>query len=318
MSRKRFLEWYHNYALAIGVSSYRLVAGRLHQSWLTWSYALVVNIIVLVSLPVFLWYSAIYFKDSNYVPNHMQFTPFLFYASMYASITITILSRGSRDSHSVDLHRIVFRLKLKSALKADRVLRKLFYWKFGTMILLCLFNIGCFCLMPGGTSWKQNLIDFIICNITNVPIVARYRYFTALWFISGSYQYIVWRINDILSSIKARKPFRSEIRELDRLWSLHATLRRYIKRVNKVYGLIMLVARFDFIIYNVIFIYWVILYLLDASTPFYKLFFCGFYYWLHSLDFFLLDTMCELTVQYQNEPHHEVSEGTWHKEVLIL
>lgn len=316
MSRERFLEWYHNYALAIGVSSYRLVAGRLQQTRLTWWYALVVNIIVLVSLPILLLSSAIYFEDSNYVPNHMRFTPYLFYASVYTSIAITILSRGCRDSHSVDLHRIVLRLKQKSAHKADRVLRKLFFWKFGTMILLCLFNIGGFCMIPSGVSWEQYLIDFCICNITNVPYVATYRYFMSLWFISGSYQYIVWGINDISSSVKARKPFRSELRELDRLWSLHAALRRNIKRINKIYGLITLVSRFDFIVYGVIVTYWGVFYLLDTSTPFYKLIYCGFYYWLHLLDFFLLDTMCDLTVQYQNEAHHEVSEGTWHKEVL--
>lgn len=317
MGRQRFLGWYLNYALAIGVSSHRLVAGRIQQTRLTRSYALIVNVIVFLTLPVVIWHAANYFRYSTWIPMHFPITIYLYFAVSFASIALMILTRGSRDSQSIDLHRIIFRVKRKNTLNADRVLIYLFYWKLGALIFLCFANISIVFFLPAGAPWMHYLISFCLNNTLNIPAVAMYRYFMSLWFICDCYQYINCRVDDISNCVSSREPLRSELRELHRLWHLHAALRRHIMRINKVYSLPMLMARFEFITLSVINGYWGVLYSLATRTPFSMLVIGTINYWVHMLDFFLLDTMCDITVQYQNAPHHAVSQGIWYKEVLL-
>lgn len=317
MARQRFLAWYLNYALALGVSSHRLVGGKFQQTRLTRSYALFMNAIVILLLPGLLWHSANYFRYSNLIPMNLPITIYVYYSVSFASIALTILTRGSRDSHSMDLHRIILRLKRKNTLKADCVLVHLFYWKLGALIFLCVSNIGLVFTLPAGCPLSHYLFNFCFYNAFNIPAVAMYRYFMSLWYICGCYQYINSRVDDISNCVSSREPMRSELRELHRLWYLHAALRRYIKRINKVYGLPMLMARFEFITFSVITGYWGLLYALATRTPFFGLVLGAINYSMHMLDFFLLDTMCDLTVQYQNATHNAVSQGTWYKEVLL-
>lgn len=317
MGQQRFLEFYHNYALAIGVSSHRLVAGKLQQTCLTRSYALVLNVIVLGISPWMIWASIGFLESENGVPNHISCTSYVFYSACFASIVFTILSRGSRDSDSVKLHRIVYRLRRKLSHETDRVLMYLFYFKFGTMTYLCLSNMAACFFVPKGIPWNLIVVYLCLSNFLNIPIIATYRYFQSLWFISYCYQYINSRIEDISNSVRAREPRKCELREMHRLWSLHTTLRGCIQRMNKDYSLPLMMGRFDFVSFSVINGYWGVLFSLDTTTSFHMILYGSLSYWVHMIDFFLIDTMCDITVRYQNAPHHEVSEGCWYKEVLL-
>lgn len=311
MERQRFLEWYSNYALALGVSSHRLVAGRLRQTRLTRSYALIVNVIVVVTLPGLLCYSVKFIINSNSYPIHFPFTIYLFYSVCFASIAFTVFSRGSRDADSGVLHRIVYSLRRKYAhkfTKIDRDLKFRLYLKFGTMTYLCLSNLASSIFIPEGMPWTFYMTNFCIYNAMNMIIVATYRYFLSLWLISGCYQYINRRLDDISNSVRTRAPLTEELRELHRLWSLHSLMRRCIQRLNKVYSLLLLVGRFDFVTFSVICGYWGLIYAFDIKTGLLPVIY-------GSLNFFLVDTMCEVTVQYQNTPHHAVTEGIWYQEV---
>ncbi|KAH8398943.1 hypothetical protein KR222_001273 [Zaprionus bogoriensis] len=318
MARQRFLVWYHNYALAIGVTSHRLVERRLRQTWKTWSYALFVNAFELIVLPVLMWFSTTYLAEQSFFPKFASFTTYIFYSVAYVAIACTILSRGSRDSASVELDRTAHSLMRKTTKRADRALVWLFYLKLATMVYMCLFSLGSGLLMPDGTPWIVIAMNFCFFNALNIPTVATYRYFMSLWFISGCYQYINSRLRDISNSARSREPLRSELREVHRLWSLHALLARCTLRINKVYGPLLLVARFDFVTFSVVNAYWGMLFMKTITTPFYKIMYGAANYWVRMLDFFLLDTMCNLTAEYQSAAHHEVSEAIWSKEVLQL
>lgn len=317
MEGQRFLEWYYNYALALGVTSHRLVAGRLQQTWLTRSYALIVNVIVVVAVPALLCYMAIYLSNSTIEPIHFSFTIYLFLSVCFASIVSTVFSRGSRDADSLELHRIVFNLRRIST-DTNGNLKYLLYLKFGTMTFLCLSNFGSCFFIPENTPWTFLLASFCISNAMNMIIVSTYRYFMSLWLISGCYQYINRRLDDISNSVTMREPLAEELRELHRLWSLHSQMTRCIQRLNKVYSLPLLVGRFDFVTFSVINGYWGLIYALVVKTGLFTIAYGFLNYWVHMLDFFLVDTMCDITVQYQNAPHHTVTEGSWSRQVLLF
>ncbi|KAH8298505.1 hypothetical protein KR044_008956 [Drosophila immigrans] len=315
MGKKRLLQWYHNYALVLGVTSHRLVAGRVEQSWLTRGYTLFVNVFVLLVLPGMFWLSAQYIQATNWFPNLIPHTSYVLYSVSYAAISYTIVSRGRRDCALMELERIVNKIMRQHPHHVDRYLNKVFYIKLATMMCMCLTGMSMCFMMPHERRWNVLLITFIFQNSMNIPAVATYRYFLALWYITCSYQSINRRFDQLAITFKSRLPKRGMRKELFRLWSMHAVLGRCTLRINKVYGLLMLAARFDFATFSVINGYWGMLFMFAVDVPIYVILFGCFNYWIRCLDFYLLDVMCDLTIQYQNNPYHGVTEGFWFKEL---
>lgn len=315
MGRQRLLQWYHNYALALGVTSYRLVAGRAQQTWLTRSYTLILNALELTTLPGMFWLSAQYIAKTNWFPNLVPYTSIILYSVSYAAIAYTIISRGRRDCALLELERIVSTIMRQQLHRVGRSLNILFYLKFSTMIIVCMNSMS-FCLvMPNDGNWNVLLITFIFQTAMNIPVIATYRYFLALWYIARSYQSINSRLEELMMPFKSRLPNRLELDELYRLWSQHSVLGRCTLKMNKVYGLLLLAARFDYLTFSVINLYWEMLFSFAAKSPFYMIMLGAFNYWVRLVDFYLLDVICDLIIQYQNCPHHLVTEGHWFKEI---
>ncbi|XP_034476152.1 putative gustatory receptor 59b [Drosophila innubila] len=315
MGRQRLLQWYHNYALALGVTSHWLVAGRVQQTWLTRSYTLILNTLELTMLPVLFWLSAEYIEKTNWFPNLVPYTCYILYSVSYATIAYTVISRGRRDCALLELERIVNNIMSQQLHHIGRTLNYIYYLKFTTMIFVCVNSVALCLVMPTDGNLSVYLITFLFQNAMNIPVVATYRYFLALWYIACSYQSINCRLEDLMKSFKSRLPTRLDLDELNRLWSQHLVLGRCTLRINKVYEWLLLAARFDYVTFGVINIYWGMLFMFAIKSPIYMIMLGAFNYWIRLIDFFLLDVMCDLTIQYQNCPHHSVTEGRWFKEI---
>ncbi|KAH8355291.1 hypothetical protein KR093_010508 [Drosophila rubida] len=316
MGKRRLLQWYHNYALVLGVTSHRLLAsGRVQQSWLARCYALLVNVFVLLSQPLILWRSTQYINANNWFPNLIPLTSYILYSVSYAAIAYTIVSRGRRDCALVELEGIVRRVMRQHPHRVERNLEYIFYTKLATMVFLCLTGMLMCFMMPNEHRWHVLLMTFIFQNAMNIPAVASYRYFLALWYMACSYQSINRRLEELLQAFKARLPRRDEREELRRLWSMHALLGQSLLRINKVYGLLMLAARFDFATFTVIDAYWGMLFMFSEKVPMYAVVFGSFNYWIRLVDFYLLDVMCDLTTRYQNNTYDAATEALWCQEL---
>ncbi|XP_062132896.1 putative gustatory receptor 59b [Drosophila sulfurigaster albostrigata] len=315
MGKLQLLQWYHNYALVLGVTSHRLVSGRVQQSWVTRWYTVVANVFILIALPGMFWLSVEYIRQTNWFPNLIPFTSYILYSVSYAAISYTILSRSWRDCALVELESIVCKINSQHPHHVDRCLEYIFYLKLATMILLTLIGMVMCLMIPNEHRWNILLITFVFQNAMNIPPVATYRYFLALWYIASSYQSINRRLNELVNAFESRLPKRGEREELFRLWSMHAVLGRCTLKINKVYEFLMLAARFEFATFCVIYGYWGMLFAFAVDTPIYAIMFGCFNYWIRFLDFYLLDAMCDLTIHYQNNSYHGVTEGHWFKEL---
>ncbi|XP_064537887.1 putative gustatory receptor 59b [Drosophila montana] len=316
------LQCYHNYALLVGVTSYRRVAGSFRQTWLTRSYALFLNVLTLSLLPGALWFSLHYIKTINSFPNLIIYTTYILYTVSYAAVAYTLISRGSRDKALLEVERIVNRLKGQK--KVHNVLDNegdcgslayLFQLKLGTMLYLCLTGMTSCLMMPNITNWMAIICAFFFGNTMNIPLLAIYRYFLALWDIAYCYQYLNSELEHFMSCVRQRYPTNAELEELQRLWSLHSLLTRCTLRINKIYGLLLLTTRFDNLVFCVVYGYWGILFSFSIKAPIYMLVFGATNYNMRLLDFYLLNFMCDQTVRFQSSAHHVLSEGYWFKEL---
>lgn len=319
------LQCYHNYALLVGVTSYRRVAGSFRQTWLTRSYALVLNVLTLTLLPGLHWSSTQYIKSINWFPNLIIFTTYILYTVSYASIAYTLVSRGSRDKALLEVERIVNRLKGQQ--KVHNVLdiegscgslAYLFQLKLGSLLYLCLSGMISCLMMPNINDWTPIFCAFFFGNTLNIPLLAIYRYFLALWDIAYCYQYLNSELEHFMSCVRHRYPTNAELEELQRLRSLHSLLTRCTMRINKIYGLLLLTTRFDNLAFCVVYGYWGVLFSFSVKSPIYMLVYGAVNYNMRLLDFYLLNFMCDQTVRFQSAAHHVLSEGYWFKEVNII
>lgn len=308
--------WFTNYALAIGVTSYRLVDGKLQQTWLSWTWALLINTLSLVLLPGMIWVTAEYVRQSSLFPNLVPYSFLTWYSVTYVAVAITILSRGSLDSAIVDLERATSHLKHRIFHGVKGSLLYLFYLKFASILTMILCSlVGCWTI-PEETRWTVLLITLVFNNAFNIVAVAAHRYFISLWYISCVYRYINCRMDKFVSCVRSRELSRKELREFYRLWSLHVLLGRCTMRINKVHGLLLLAARLDYISFSSVFGYCGSIFMYSSrKLPIYSCVFGNVIYFTRMFDCFLMDKMCYITIEYQNASHHEASEGIHPKEV---
>lgn len=309
--------WFTNYALAIGVTSFRLVDGKLQQTWLSWTWALLINTLSLVLLPGVLWQCAEYVRKNSLFPNLLPYCLLALYSVTYVTVAITILSRASLDSAIVELERATSHYKSSRIFRGvEASLRYLFYLKFSTILTMGLCSLAACWTVPKETRWTVLLATLIFYNACNIAPVAAHRYFISLWYISCVYRYINCRMDKLIGSARSRELTRKELREFYRLWSLHVRLGRCTMRINKVHGLLVLAARFDFITFSSIFSYCGLIFMFSSrKLPVYSLVYGNLFFNTRVLDCFLMDKMCDITIQYQNASHHQASEGVFPKEV---
>ncbi|EDW60227.2 uncharacterized protein Dvir_GJ21369 [Drosophila virilis] len=306
MDRKRLLQWYHNYALLLGVTSYRLVAGRFRQTWLTRRYALFMNTFEILTLPLVFWMAARYLELVSWWPNFITSTSYILNAVIYVTIVYTVLSRGRRDSVLVDVERIVAKVErhgFDQRKYIGRSLSYIFYLKYGAVLYQCLSGWVMTLMLPHETRWKALIGSFLYGNAMNIPVIATQRYFQALWSLTCCYQYINIQLMEIIRSAHARKPTSVHLAELHRLWALHALLGRCTLCLNRIYGLMMIAARFYNFISSAFNWYWGMLFYFGIDAPLYLLVYGTFNFWIRLIDFFLLDDMCDLAIKYQSSPH---------------
>lgn len=308
--------WFTNYALAIGVTSFRLVDGKPQQTWLSWTWALLINTLSLVLLPGVLWLCAEYVRRSSLFPDLLPYSFLTWFSVTYVAVVITILSRGSLDSAIMELERATSHLNHRIFRGVEGSLRYLFYLKFATILTMSLCSLVACWTIPEETRWTVLLATLILYNALNIAPVAAHRYFISLWYISCVYRYINCRMDKLVSSVRSRELTRKELRKFYRLWSLHVRLGRCTKRINKVHGLLVLAARFDFISFSSIFGYYGLIFMFSSrKLPVYSCVYRILIFYTRMLDCFLMDKMCDITIQYQNASHHEASEGVFPKEV---
>lgn len=316
MIPKLLPSWYSNYALAIGVTSYRVVDGRLQQTWSSWTWALLINILNLLLLPPMFWLTAEYVRKSKLFPDLVPHSLQIWFSVSYVTIVFTMLSRGKLDSAIVDVERVTMRLKHQIIDNVGSCLRYMFYLKWVTVLGMCLCGLVACWMVPQERRWVVLLIIFTTNNAMNIPCIAAHRYYMSLWHISCAYRYINHQMDKFVESVRSREPSRRELREFHRLWSLHAMLGRCTMRLNKVHGPQILATRLDVLAFCAIFGYCGLIFMVSSrSLPLYSCLFGNTIYYTRMIDCFLLDKMCDLTIQHQNAPYHAVTEGIYSKEV---
>lgn len=194
-----------NYALSIGVTSFRLVDGKLQQTWLSWTWALLINTLSLVLLPGMFWVSAEYVRKSSLFPNLVPYCFLTWYSVTYVAVAITILSRGSLDSAIVELEQATSHLKHRIFHGVKGSLRNLFYLKFATILIMSLCSLVACWMIPDETRWTVLLITLVLNNAFNIVTVAAHRYFNSLWYISCVYSYINYRMDKLVSCVRSRE-----------------------------------------------------------------------------------------------------------------
>ncbi|XP_043071328.1 putative gustatory receptor 59b [Drosophila grimshawi] len=225
MDASRLLSSYHNYALIIGVTSYRRVAGSYRQTWLTRSYVLLLNIFVILTLPYVFYRSTQHIQRLNWFPNIISYTTYVLYSVSYVAIAYTLISRGSRDKVLLEVDSIVRRLKcLKSRenlpSSTERTCNSLyyvFYLKLGAVLSLCVCSMMSCLMLPSDFKVTVVLYAFFFSCAMNIPLVATYRYYLALWDIAYCYQYINGKLEHLMKCVRNRYPTQVELEELHRL-----------------------------------------------------------------------------------------------------
>ncbi|XP_043071330.1 putative gustatory receptor 59b [Drosophila grimshawi] len=313
---------HHNYALFLGVTSQRWISEGLKQTWLTRSYAMLINVIQLLGLPYALWITAQHMIKVNFFPDQIPFASYILFSASYLSIAHTQISRGSRDKALLEMDLIVSRFKrLKSRERIvsteliNGSLSYLFYFKLVTMTYMCVCSTMTVVLSPSSNNWNTVCCIFFFNISSTIPLIAIYRYFLALWDIACCYQYINGKLEHLMNCVQNRYPTQVELDELHRLWSLHALLGRSTLKFNRTYGLLMLTARFENLAFSAVNGYWGIVFIFSYKRQFSAILYGFFNYSMLLVDFFLLNFMCDLTTQYQNYAYHSVSEGYWFKEL---
>ncbi|SPP73532.1 putative gustatory receptor 59b [Drosophila guanche] len=314
MGKLLLLDIFQWFAVLIGLTSYRLVDGRLMQTRLNRVYTMILNVITVVMLPPALLGAAKFFIVDFWLPKFMWITPYVLYAVNYLVIVQTLTSRGHRDSILMELHHLIVKLNREMGRAGKRMnskLRRLFYIKTFTMSCLCLsYVLGTFAF-TGGFSFYMILSSVLINNGYCILIGTTHLYFVSLWQVVRGYDYVNQQLEELIST---RSPLTSGYtEELRSLWSLHANLSRTAQKINRIYGRQMLASRFDYIVVTVINGYIGSIY--SHNEPNLTKWYGGLLYWIRIMDFFMTDYICDLVTQCQSMRKDTVSEGVMSNEL---
>ncbi|XP_020810059.1 putative gustatory receptor 59b [Drosophila serrata] len=284
----------HGYGLLIGLTSYRLVNGRYQQTRITQAYALIMNVVVICTLPFVFWDIANGVRLGPWLPGKMDIVPFVLYIVDYAVIAYILVSRCQRDSVVKDILDLSDRLTRnmdRAGLRPNPQLRRLLHLKSFTLAYMNISSVATMLFQQSGVlKTLQNSFAYSILNITT------YFYFASNWQIARGYDCL----NQQLGS------GRTSEEEIRNLWSLHLLLGRMAQRINRIYGLQMLVCRLDYIICDIVGGYISIIFQNQGFN--FRVVHATSILLARSLDFFINDLICELSQRYQCHPKDEASE----------
>ncbi|EDW10601.1 uncharacterized protein Dmoj_GI21189 [Drosophila mojavensis] len=312
-----------SYSVFLGVSSYFRVSKNYRETWLTRGYVLVVNALTLSLLPLVFWLSAQYVRIASWFPNLLTYTTYILYTVSYATIAYTLISRSCRDKALLEVDRIVQRLNRRIAQdvrigqSVGSRLGHLHSLKLGSVLFVCVASLLACLTIPNKPKLSVLLCVFLYSNAKNIPLLAVYRYYLALWDIACCYKYLNKQLAQLLHLDRGIQdtPSRRQLEQLQHLWMLHSLLTCCTQRLNKIYGLLMLAARFDNLAFFAINTYWGIVFSFSVKAPFYVTLFGASNYYVHLLDFYLLNFICDQTMWYQSVIRHSLSEGHWSREL---
>ncbi|XP_015051555.2 putative gustatory receptor 59b [Drosophila yakuba] len=306
---------YHGYAQLIGLTSYRIVGGELKKSRMTEAYVLAWNIGTVFILAWMAWSAG--YEDikemmmASLFPEMMSIIPLVVYSVNYAVIVYILISRPYRDSMLYDLMDITNQLSRKMALagrKTNLKLKKLLYLKSFALTYLTLGSfISLLFLKKGYFEVTLMGIAYSILNVSN------YFYFTSFWQIVRGYDFVDQEIKN-LTTTKSGSHVENFEEELRDLWSFHWTLSRMASRISRVYGVQMIVSRTEYVLFSVVFGYVGIICMFQGLSL--NILHVGLIYLVRTLDFFLIDVICDMTARYQNQPKHELVEGELNQKAL--
>ncbi|XP_030238926.1 putative gustatory receptor 59b [Drosophila navojoa] len=311
------------YSVILGVSSYFRVSKNYRETWLTRGYVLVVNVLTLSLLPFVFWMSAQYVRIASWFPNLLTYTTYILYTVSYATIAYTLISRSCRDKALLEADRTVQRLNrgfaqdIRNGRSVDSTLRHLHNLKLGSVLFVSLASFLACLAVPNEPKLSIVLCVFLYSNAKNIPLLAVHRYYLALWDIAYCYQNLNKQLGQLLHLGRGTQgsPSRRQLEHLQHLWMLHSLLTRCTQRLNKIYDLLMLAARFDNLAFFAINTYWGIVFSFSVDAPIYLTLFGAANYYVHLLDFYLLNFMCDQTMWYQSPIQHNLSEGHWSREL---
>ncbi|KAH8291130.1 hypothetical protein KR054_008886 [Drosophila jambulina] len=294
-------EIYHGYGLLIGMTSYRLFNGSYHQSKITQAYAVILNVFLICALPFAYWGISIRVIMMPWLPGIMFIIPIVLYMVDYAVVAYILVSRFRRDSMLIDLldltHRLNRRME-RAGLRPNPQLQRLRHLKSFTLTYLIFVSLVPLCFLETG------ILMALLVNIGySILHLTTYFYFASFWQIAKGYDLI----NQQLGSGKTPGE------EIRNLWSLHTLLGRMARRINRIYGLQMLVCRLDYILSTIIYSYVGII-IMYYGVSFLFLHATSLIL-LRTVDIFLNDFVCELSQRYQCQPKDEVSEGIMPQEL---
>lgn len=318
------LRLYHSYSLILGVTSYFRVSQSYRETWLTRGYVLVVNVLTLSLLPLAFWLSAQYVRATGWFPNLLTYTTYILFTVSYVTIVYTLITRSCRDTALLKVHGIVQRLKRAPDFvvehSVDGTLDNLYNLKLGSVLIICLFGMSTCLMIPNEKRFSVMLCAFFYLNAMNIPLIAVHRYFLALWDIACCYQSLNKELSQLLDSLIKDSPSRLQLEQLEQLqhlWMLHSLLGRCTLRLNKIHELLMLAARFENLAFFAINGYWGILFSSNVNSPFYVILYGAMNYYVHIMDYYLLNFMFDQTIRYQSAIQHSLSEVPWSREVHI-
>ncbi|KAH8252304.1 hypothetical protein KR038_004429 [Drosophila bunnanda] len=307
---------YFSYSLFIGITSHRFIKQRFRTSVVLRYYALIANILTLTMLPLVMWNTRISFQARGHFPQLILITYNVRYMVTYSVIIYTILSRGFRDTAFREMEPLLLKLieeeKRCGQQGVRRSLQVLLYVKFFTVLWLCVTETFFMFHSLEAVNFLMLARFFVLGNATNVLVMVPMGYFLALWHIARGLDCVNRRLDAIITS-----SFRSprDMEELQHLWSLHSSLTQTAININKIYGPQMLACRLDNFIIGVIQAYWGAFFTFGTTTPVYWLVYGCVSYQMRSLDYYLIDHMCDVIAEYQSAARHAWSEQRWSKEI---
>jgi len=306
----------------MGITSYRLVKGKLHQTRKTRIYARVVNILFLAGMPYFIWRDANLISANESLPPFIRLTPFVLHCVTYAVIFLILTSRCFGENALLDFERLNTELNrnmTRYGKTTSPKLRKLFIFKTylsATLWLTDILTVAIF-LRWVRTDILMLIGDMFICTGFNIMVSSAYLHFMSFWNIARGYEFVNQRMDEL---IPVKKPYTSlEKEQIYQLWALHSHLGRTLQRLQMIRGHQMLALRFEFFLRAIIhgFHCFILLLYNTESTPKTLNYVLSFLWCMRNVGCFLNDYIMELTTEYQCSPKDLIIEGLLTKEVLF-
>ncbi|EDV56746.2 putative gustatory receptor 59b [Drosophila erecta] len=311
------VELYFRYSLAIGITSQQFSSRKFYTTLFSRTYALIANIITLTMLPIVMWQVRSVFLAKRHYPQLILITNDVRYTVSFLIILYTLLSRGFRDTALKEMQPLLltlFREEKRCGYKGidgvRRSLRILLFVKFFTLSWLCITDIIFLFYSSDAVIWVNIARFLFLSNTNNILEMVPMGYFLALWHIARGFDCVNRRLDQIVKSKSTR-----DQKELQHLWFLHTCLTKTALNINKIYAPQMLATRFDHFVIGVIQAYWGAVFTFDLSTSFLWVVYGSVQYHVRSLDYYLIDYMCDVAVEYHDSARHSWSEIRWTKEI---